>query len=66
MVGNDHLSLAQELVGYAHAFAQQAAGILAQVENQSLEVAHLIQRVRNFMLGGLVEAGDVHVADARA
>ncbi len=37
MVGNDQLTLVQELVGDAHAFTQQAAGILAQVKNQSLQ-----------------------------
>ncbi len=45
-MGNDQLSLVQELVGHAHAFVQQAAGILPQIENQSLEIAHLIERVR--------------------
>ena len=52
---NDELSLLQELVGHANAFAQQSAGIAAQIENQSLQIAELIERFGNFMLGGLVE-----------
>ena len=63
---NDQLSLTQELVSNADAFVEQAAGILPQIEDQSLQVAHLIERVGNFVLRGFVEAGDVHVADARA
>ena len=42
---NDELSLLQELVGHADAFAQQSAGVAAQIEDQSLEVAELIERV---------------------
>ena len=64
MVGDDDLALLEELVGHADAFAEQSAGILPQVENQSLHVAHLVQRLLHFVLGGLLEAGDVHVADA--
>ena len=36
---NDKLTLLQELVGDAHAFTQQAAGITPQIENQSLQIA---------------------------
>ena len=35
---NDQLILVQEHVGNRHGFIQQAAGIAAQIENQSLEV----------------------------
>src|SRR3954470_2969567 len=62
---NDQSSLMQELVGYANAFIKQAARILPQIENQSLQIAHLIQRVRDFMLGSLVESGDVHISNSR-
>ena len=63
-MGNNQLSLVQEFVGYAHTFIEQAAGILAQVEDQALQIAHLIERVGDFFFRGLVEAGDVHIADA--
>ena len=62
---NDELVFLQELVGYAHAFAEQAAGIAPQIENQTLEIAKLIQSSRNFFFRGLVESVHVHVADSR-
>ena len=61
---NDQLSLMQELVRHAHAFVEQAAGILPQIKNQSLQVAHLVERVRHFMLRGFIETGNVHIADS--
>ena len=65
MVRNDELIFLQELVGHAHAFTQQAAGITAQIENQALEIAKLIQSSGNFLFRGLVESVHVHVADSR-
>src|SRR5579872_427650 len=62
---DDQLSLLEELVGDTDAFAQQAAGIAAQIKDQALEIAEGIERFRDFMLGGLVEAVDVHVTNAR-
>ena len=35
---NDDLALLQELVRHRHAFVQQPAGILAQIEHQPLDV----------------------------
>src|SRR5690242_2421284 len=64
MVGNNQLTFAQELVSHAHAFVEQPAGILPQIEDQSSQVAHLVQRVSDFMLGGFVKAGNVHVPDS--
>ena len=49
MMRNDQLTLLQELVGNAHAFVEQAARILPQVENQALQIAHLVERFGNFM-----------------
>ncbi len=43
MVRDDELSLLQELVGHAYAFTEQSAGILAKIEDQTLEIAHLIE-----------------------
>ena len=66
MVRDDDLALLEELVGHANALAQQAAGILAQVEDEALEVAHLFECLLDFVLGRFLESGNVHVADARA
>src|SRR3984893_10582627 len=64
LVGNDQLPLAQKLVRHTHTFIEQATGILSQIEDQSLEIPHLVERVGNFMFRGFVEAGHVHIADA--
>src|SRR5579864_5022700 len=64
VVRNDQLSLLQELVCHAHAFTQQTAGIGAQVKDQALEIAKRIERIGNFMFGGLIETVDVHVSHA--
>ena len=64
MMRNDQLALLQEFVGNAHAFAQQSAGILAQVQNQPFQIAELVERIGDFVLGGLLEAGNVDVANA--
>src|SRR5260370_1144770 len=55
----------EEFIGDAYAFTEQASGILPQIEEQSLQIAHLIQSLGYFMLGGFLESGDVHVTDAR-
>src|SRR5258708_32404597 len=65
MVGNDELVLLQELIGYAHAFTEQSAGITPQIKNQTLQIAKLVQSFRDFLFRGLVEASYVQVADAR-
>src|ERR1039457_1003497 len=63
---DDDLSLLQKLVGPSDAFAQQAPGILTEVENQAMNVAKLIQSFAYFMVRGLLEAGYVNVPYARA
>src|SRR6185369_3157595 len=65
MVRNNQLSLVQELVRHTHAFVEQTARILPQIKNQSLQVTHLVERVRNFVFGSLVKARHVHVTDSR-
>src|SRR5262245_19473932 len=65
-MADDHLALAQEFIGNTHAFAQQTSGVLPQVKNQPFQLPKLVERARNFLLGGFLEAGNVHVADARA
>ena len=64
-MGDDDLPFAQEFIGHADSFAQQSAGILAQVQNEALEVSELVQGGGHFMLGGLLEIGDVHITNAR-
>ena len=51
---DDELALLEELVGYAYPFAQQAAGISAQIKNQTLQIAEGIERFGDFMLGGFL------------
>src|SRR6202140_4015985 len=65
MVRHDQLTLLQEFVRDADAFAEQPTRILPQIEYQALEIAHLFQRFGHFMLGGFLESGDVHVSDTR-
>jgi hypothetical protein len=64
-MGNDHGSFLQELVGNANAFAQEAAGILPQIQDQAFHVAEFVERGLHLIFGGLGEAGDMHVADTR-
>src|SRR5947207_1976967 len=63
-MGDDDLSLLQELVRYSNTFAQQPTGVATQIENQSFEIAELVERVGNFMFRGLVESVDVHIPHA--
>src|SRR6185437_15909755 len=66
---DDHLTLVQELVGHVYAFIQQAARVLAEVEDQPFQSplgVELVQGFRDFMPGGFGEAVYVHVADAGA
>src|SRR3954468_6979512 len=68
MVRNNQLVFAQKLVGNSHALVQQSTWILAQIENQSLQIAGLIEaveRVLHFFFGGLIKPGDVHVTNSR-
>src|SRR5579872_6368406 len=65
MMRNDQLALLEKLVGNSNTFTQQPARISAQIEDQSLEIAKLIQRFRNFFFRSLVEASDVQVANSR-
>ena len=66
---HNDLSLLQELVRHANAFTQQTAGILAQIKDQSLQLAlllQLIQRLCDFVLGRFLEARYVDVSNTRA
>ena len=46
---NDELPFVQKLVGNAHTFVQQSPGILAKIQNQSLQFALLIERIKSFL-----------------
>ena len=63
MVRNDDRTLLEELVGDAYAFAQQAAGVLTEVEDETAYLAELVQRLGDFLLRGLLERGDVEAAN---
>ena len=54
---NDRLSLLQEAVGHGDAFVQQTARILAQVEDQTLDIlfAQPPEVLLHFLAGVLVE-----------
>src|SRR5207248_1362180 len=65
-MGDYYLPLAQEAVGDGDALIQQAAGVVAQIENQALDIVltqHL-QVLFDLRAGGLVELLDLHVGDA--
>src|SRR5580658_7319187 len=64
MVRNDKLTPLQEFVSHADALTEQTAGIAAQVEDQALQIAELIERVGDFVFRGFVESADVHVSEA--
>ena len=58
----------EKFVGHPHTFAEQAAGILAQIEDKTLEFAlrlETLERLSDLVLGSFGEAVYVHVADAR-
>ncbi len=63
---NDGLPLGQQVVANVHRLAQQASGIAAQVKDQALERPKALDGVFHFLAGGLLELGEVDVADAGA
>ncbi len=58
------LALAQELVGYADAFACRPPGFCRKSRIEAFQFAHLIEGVGNLFFRGLVESGDVQIADS--
>ena len=65
-LGDDDLAFLKELVGHIDCFVQETAGVAAEVEDEAVDVAELVERVADFVAGGFDEAGDVDVADAGA
>src|SRR5258708_3774799 len=66
MMRNDQLPLLQELIGYSNSFAQQAAWIAAQIKNQPLQIAELVESLADFFLRGLVKSSNVQISNPRA
>jgi len=56
---NDVLSLAQKVIADLHRLAQQAAGIVAQVQYQPLQVAEFVDGFDYLLGGGLLKLGQV-------
>ena len=65
-MGNDGLPFLQELVGYRDAFVEQAAWVLAQIEDQAMNVvlAQLLQAVFQLLASIFSELLDEDVGDA--
>ena len=64
MMGDDDLSFFQKLVGDAHALIEQATRVSAKIEDETLQFAKFIESLLDFVLGGFIEAANMHVADA--
>ena len=66
VVRDDDLSLLKEFVSYAHAFAEQPAGIAAEIENQALNVVftELAELFFEFFAGVFAKLSHVDVGDA--
>ena len=62
---SDDLSAVEELVADGDRFDEHAARIAAEIEDEALQIAELIDGVGEFAARGLLELGDVDVADAR-
>ena len=65
MLGNDHRALGQEAAGDFDGGIQEAAGIAAQIEHQSLDVvlAQILQGSIQLLAGAVAEAQNLHVCD---
>ena len=66
---NHQLTLLQELVAHIDGLVDQPAGVAAEVDDETLKgtlLAELVERFADFACGVLLEAGNVHIADAGA
>ena len=63
-LGDNGLALGEQVIADIDRLAQEAAGILAQIENQSLQIAEAIDGVFHLLAGGLLELRQMDVADA--
>ena len=65
MMRDDELSLLQELVGHATPSFSSPPGFPRISRIKPFQIAHALERFCNFVLRGLIEARNVHVADPR-
>jgi len=66
-LGDDDLALLEELVGDIDGLVEQAAGVVAEIDDEAVQGAgglEVVQGVAHLAAGGLHEVGDVDVADA--
>ncbi len=66
MVEDDEIVLVEKHVRHTDSLVQQAATVVAQIEDQSIElwIIELLHRVGQIAVGRFVERGDAHIADA--
>src|SRR3954465_11692891 len=66
-MGDDDLALLEETVGHSDPFIEESAGIVAEVEDEALNVvlAEALEIVLYFAAGVLIERLDIDVHDAR-
>jgi len=65
-LGNDGLSLGEQVIADFYCLGDQAAGVVAQVEHQAFQVAEAVDGFNDFAGGGFFEDFQVNVADAGA
>ena len=63
---NDDLALLKELVGGVDGFVEKTAWVASEVEDETVDLAEVIERVAYFMACCFDEAGHVDIADAGA
>ena len=60
-LGDDALSLGEQMVAHLHGLAQQPAGVAAQVQHQPLQVAEAVDGFNHFVRRGLPLANHRHL-----
>src|SRR6202011_671698 len=63
---DDELTFVEEHIADGDCFIEEAAGIAAHVEDETVELrrVELLEAFGDFAIGGFVEAGEANVADA--
>ena len=66
-MGHNELVLLQKVVGYGHAFVQQAAGVVTKIQHQPFDVAfpQAAQVIVQFLAGVLAELKDLDIRITR-
>src|SRR4029077_21085453 len=67
-MADDELVFVEETVSEADPLVKQAAGIIAQIEDEAVEprCVEAVESLGELAVGGFIERGDVNVADAGA